>query len=67
MSCTFLPKAAKPVWASQMTQLPCLVVEMSRFDLYVILQVKLEVSFCCPPKVPTYYMDGVLRRHLMNV
>ncbi len=26
MSCTPLPKAAKPVWAKQLTRLPCLVV-----------------------------------------
>ncbi len=26
MSCTYLPKAAKPVWANQLTRLPCRVV-----------------------------------------
>ncbi len=26
MSCTPLPKATKPVWAKQLTRLPCLVV-----------------------------------------
>ncbi len=26
MCCTPLPKAAKPVWAKQLTRLPCLVV-----------------------------------------
>ncbi len=26
MSCTRLPKAMKPAWAEQLTQLPCLVV-----------------------------------------
>ncbi len=26
MRCTPLPKAAKPVWATQLTRLPCLVV-----------------------------------------
>ncbi len=28
MSCTPLPKAAKPVWAKQLTRLPCLVVNV---------------------------------------
>ncbi len=26
MSCTALPKATEPVWANQLTRLPCLVV-----------------------------------------
>ncbi len=32
MSCTPLPKAAKPVWAKQLTRLPCLVVNV-KFQL----------------------------------
>ncbi len=28
MSYTPLPKAAKPVWAKQLTRLPCLVVDV---------------------------------------
>ncbi len=28
MSCTPIPKASKPVWALQMTRLPCLVVHV---------------------------------------
>ncbi len=29
MSCIPLPKAAKPVWANQLTRLPCLVVHVT--------------------------------------
>ncbi len=29
MSCTPIPKASKPVWALQMTRLPCLVVHVT--------------------------------------
>ncbi len=39
MSCTPLPKAAKPVWAKQLTRLPCLVV-------YVKFQVGLQLFPC---------------------
>ncbi len=38
MSCTTLPKAAKPVWAKQLTRLPCLVV-------YVKFQLSYYISW----------------------
>ncbi len=47
MSCTPLPKAAKPVWAKQLTRLPCLVV-YAKFNLYItaldeqVLRVKIR-------------------------
>ncbi len=37
MSCTPLPKAAKPVWAKQLTRLPCLVV-YAKFNLCILLK-----------------------------
>ncbi len=36
MSCTPLPKAAKPVWAKQLTRLPCLVVYVKFQFVYTI-------------------------------
>ncbi len=41
MSCTPLPKAAKPVWAKQLTQLPCLVV-------YAKFQFAKKLWMCLP-------------------
>ncbi len=35
MSCTPLPKAAKPVWAKQLTRLPCLVVYVKFQFVYI--------------------------------
>ncbi len=35
MSCTPLPKAAKPVWAKQLTRLPCLVVYVKSQFVYI--------------------------------
>ncbi len=32
MSCTHLPKAAKPALAKQLSRLPCLVVSENAFD-----------------------------------
>ncbi len=37
MSCTLLPKAAKPVWAKQLTRLPCLVVYAKFQFVYITL------------------------------
>ncbi len=37
MSCTPLPKAAKPVWAKQLTRLPCLVVNVKFQFVYTLL------------------------------
>ncbi len=34
MFCTSLPKSAKPVWANQLTQLPCLVVNVKFQFMY---------------------------------
>ncbi len=34
MSCTPLPKAAKPVWGKQLTRLPCLVVYVKSQFVY---------------------------------
>ncbi len=36
MSCTPLPKAAKPVWAKQLTRLPCVVVCVKFQFMYTI-------------------------------
>ncbi len=36
MSCTPLPKAAKPVWANQLTRLPCLVVNVTFQFVYTL-------------------------------
>ncbi len=33
MSCTDLPKAAKPVWTNQLTRLPCLDIQMDTIDI----------------------------------
>ncbi len=35
MSCTPLPKAAKPVWAKQLTRLPCLVLYVKLQFVYI--------------------------------
>ncbi len=43
MSCTPLPKAAKPVWAKQLTRLPCLVV-YAKFQFIGLLLSALVVS-----------------------
>ncbi len=43
MSCTPLPKAAKPVWASLLTRLPCLVVYVKSQFVYTF-SIKLDVT-----------------------
>ncbi len=42
MSCTPLPKATKPVWAKQLTRLPCPVVYVKFQFAYTIMH-KLEL------------------------
>ncbi len=37
-----------------------------RLKLCILLKVKLEVSFCWLPPLPTPYLDGVSRRHSMR-
>ncbi len=34
MNCTYLPKEAKPVWANQLTRLPCFVVYIKCQSVY---------------------------------
>ncbi len=36
MSCTPLPKAVKPVWANQLTRLPCLDIQTARISIRLI-------------------------------
>ncbi len=43
MSRTPLPKAAKPVWAKQLTRLPCLVVYAKFQFVYMLLTLRKEV------------------------
>ncbi len=47
MSCTPLPKAAKPVWAKQLTRLPCFVVYVNSQFVYLTIEreVPLRLSF----------------------
>ncbi len=44
MSCTPLPKAAKLVWAKQLTRLPCLVVYV-KFQLITVAKLLLPQSY----------------------
>ncbi len=44
MSCTPLPKAAKPVWAKQLTRLPCLVVYVKFQFVYTIKVIKIGAA-----------------------
>ncbi len=37
MSCTFLPKAAKPAQANQLTRLPCLMVNVKFQFVYTTI------------------------------
>ncbi len=46
MSCTPLPKAAKPVWAKQLNRLPCLVVYV-KFQFEVIVVYAIKVNTLC--------------------
>ncbi len=46
MSCTPLPKAAKHVWATQITQVPCLVVYVKSQFVYTINQTCLAMRAC---------------------
>ncbi len=45
MSCTPLLKAAKPVWAKQLTRLPCLVV-YAKFQFVHIIGREIKEGFC---------------------
>ncbi len=45
MSCTPLPKAAKPVLAKQLTQLPCLVVYTKFQFVYSCASFRIGVRF----------------------
>ncbi len=44
MSCTPLPKAAKPVWAKQLIRLPCLVVYVKFQFVYTMNSLSLKAT-----------------------
>ncbi len=60
MSCTPLPKAAKPVWSKQLTRLPCLIV-LAKCNLCILLKAKWAVSFCWLPPGSGKDIQWVLR------
>ncbi len=57
MSCTPLPKAAKPVWAKQLNRLPCLLV-CAKFNLFILLTAKWAVSFCWLVCLASWYTSN---------
>ncbi len=63
MSCTLLPKAAKLVWAKQLTWLPGLVVFVKVQFVYTTKR-KMGNPLCWLPSVLSPNVDGDLRRHL---
>ncbi len=59
MSCTPLPKAAKPVWATQLTRLPCLEVYVKFQFVYTTNRIN-AILVLYPIAISIFYYCGRL-------
>ncbi len=67
MSCTPLPKAAKPVWANQLTRLSCLLVYV-KFQLVNLFDIIIMLKLClCQIFDLKYNIEGIIHLTSVNV